>query len=262
MMFSIVAPLAGANLYVCDSSCTNVGALAATKARTMASGARFTVIDVLREEAASYEVRQLRAGWTWISVPSEIALDPAHRQNFEALLAAKGDFEAATRGFELPKSLADSAWDLSGNSQVRNRIIDHINEESHIGDDIAAMIGFGMEAFGDVVGTKLEYQILVHFSDGSTAVLNITGRLHGDLQMTFDTSHLRDADDNSVATEYESFSGFYGFSNERNLNQFLQAVSRNSIEIREYARCRAQITVTCERTSGGRVICHMWRIEC
>lgn len=173
----------------------------------------------------------------------------------QGVRAIKRDIASFAAGTPIPGDVAPSAFDIVHSALRQRRVSDYVNEHLTFWQAIGAPVSVPLLAFGKIV--DLNFVISVTFSDGSTALLALTG-LEGSLTEIRYTFKLRegsarDADGNLIPSTSAEAAPYVGtFSAQELADDMVNFILRWYSEGGAQVQCRAEessdgITVTCKR---------------
>ncbi|MFB2682333.1 hypothetical protein [Shewanella mangrovisoli] len=163
---------------------------------------------------------------------SNLAMTQDEKATFSKLQSQRDGIQRAfTNLGDVPTDIADSAYDLVGNSSRENRTIDWYRENANIDWLISDHISLALSTFS--IFNSPNVIVDITFKDGSVARFKITGVTTLG-KLTYKMVSAIDANKNNIPLTKEGYtSGSFNFTNDPSgsLSEFIDAASRMGIPI-------------------------------
>ena len=259
-MLMLGVPAYATNVEVCND-CDSISQHALQLARTKYGvGTQFHVMDFENELVQTYQVTTLSGGWgAPIKVAYTVTTPSGVRTSFNKVVAKKRDFRNATSDIDIPRDLADSAYDLAGSSSTQRRVGDHIWNDMLVAQKASSYIGAILSIAGKLVDVNIT--ITVNFVDGSTATFEIDAiDSSGNIRFAYMGGGSIDAERNAVPDTRSAFAGEFRMNANRTLNEFVAAASRFGVDVVRSGQCDpSKRAIICVKENGSE-ICYIVKL--
>lgn len=252
MAFSV--NVSAENLYSCATGCNNLSQEALNIARNSSPGTRYSVIDFNNNKAKTF-VSELFYNTNY-GEPLERAVEVTTSSNavntLNEINAAKR--EAENSRYQVPTSIASSAYDLIAMPQTKVLVSRHIKENSNLWSTINDFLSLAEQKLAG--GTLPSFIIVVTFDDNSTAAYSIANISYTEgFVFEYVPESATSNSGTKIPTKDSDFIGVYKFENMLEANNFAGLAGLYGILFDSNNICTEDPIVTCTKTSAGKYEC-------
>lgn len=191
------------------------------------------------------------SGVTSFSTIIELDLDSNESDAKNTIVQSKSDMLSFV--FNVPESIADSAYDLSGSSVTQNNVADYVIANQTWNQAIGHYISAVLSIAGKVVNVNMVIQ--VEFTNGDIALFAIDG-IDANADITLKLVDATDVNNNEVPLTKSEFTdtGEFEFNNETSLQEFSDAALRFGVSISTSGGGGGGLTCSSSGTDAGLTI--------
>jgi hypothetical protein len=252
MAFSV--NVSAEKLYSCAAGCNNLSQEALKIARNSSPGTRYSVLDFNNNRAKTY-VSELLYNTSY-GEPLERAVEVSTSSNaintLNEINEAKRDAENSR--YQVPASIAPSAYNLIAIPQTKVLVARHIKENTSLWGSINDFLSIAEQKLAG--GVLPAFIIVVNFDDGSTAAYSIANISYTEgFVFAYVPESATSKSGIKIPTKDSDFLGVYKFENLLEANNFGGLAGIHGVLFKDSGICTQAPIVTCTKTSEGRYEC-------
>ena len=233
------------SVYGCDATCNNLSNKALSVARSVTPGTKFSVIDFNNNVVKTY-ISEMFYSSTYpesLERAAIVSTTTNARNIFNQINSAKSTVEGSR--YEIPGTIAKSAYDLVAKPQTKNLIATYIKDNTGIWDTVNDLLTIAEQKITG--GAIPKFVLVIKFEDGSTAqyVMSKTSYADGFIfEYVLDSAI--SASGVKIPNKDTDFQGIYKFENMIEANNFGVLANLYGVMWDTQNICTAVPEVTCK----------------